>query len=81
MKSDWKSWDRSLVETEIFLESKFAQLTKYEESFGIEFEALSKSLHHLASRLDDVNIEQLDEEDLSNDPVSTTAILKKCQVI
>jgi len=83
LKEEWRSWDRSLIETEIILESKLSQVTQYEESYGTERSALSDTLEKFRSRLDELQVERLVDSGSSGDeidPAVAASLLKKCQV-
>ncbi|CAK8680522.1 unnamed protein product [Clavelina lepadiformis] len=84
LKEEWRTWDRNLIETEISLQSQLSQVTQYEESFGIEREALTNELKTFQSRLNEMDIEQftdsLDRETLDSETAgNATSMLKKCQ--
>ena len=76
-------WDRNLIEAEVLLESKLSQVTKYEESFGIELKTLEDALKKFKTNLRELEIDEFIEKspaDDTQDPAASANTLSKCQV-
>ena len=76
LKDDWRSWERTLTEVEISMESKLRQVMEHEESFALEKKELIAAFRKLLKGLDGIPSVDISGQDTKEMMES----LKNCKV-